>query len=400
MKTLISTPIPTEVLQRITDSIKFEYPELDEKSRTKLLSRLVELWWLIKDAHIKELSKISDYETSNLEYRYTNISSRTLSKFEIQINKKIKVNTLLLMLEQARVIDINNIYSVGNFTKSYRPTPELDYLHTFNIPIDFSKIIDSYSSEEQLIAKNDPKYTKLIKDLYKTRIDLTSFFLVMDSITNTIYKKVKGVEKIMTPDLAYDYKMRAIKINLGLHFFSVSSTGRCYTSIANLPTITLKYLTVDGRNMIDIDLNNSQPLNLSVLIDNPQYKKDCESGVFYDKVAAHLNITRDEFKLKSYETIFFNKDKVTGLTADNLEVVYPGIVRQINALKDKEELWFLLQKMEADLWISTALEISNTILTRHDSVMIFPEDLQSFKDSITAKYKKLGASITLKETRF
>ena len=135
--------------------------------------------------------------------------------------------------------------------------------------------------------------------------------------------------------MAEGLRISAYKINLGIHNYSISSTGRVYSSFANYPTFGLPFLTLDGKKLLEFDLTNAQPLLLNLFIDHPKFKADCEAGIFYDVMAKEMNISRQAFKLRSFALIFFNFEKIKSHTKlyQALEVVYPGFVGTIKCFK-------------------------------------------------------------------
>src|SRR5690606_32544737 len=143
---------------------------------------------------------------------------------------------------------------------------------------------------------NSHTYRKLIDDLYLVNIDLEKLYWHLDQTIGMPYSN--KTDAVLTPAKAYSLKIQALKINLGIHFFSVSSTGRIYSSIANLPTVMLPFLELHNEKVVEIDAVNSQPLLLAGMINHPQFKADVEAGLFYEKMAESMDISRQEFKMK------------------------------------------------------------------------------------------------------
>jgi hypothetical protein len=411
--TTFSFPIPVIVIQNITNFLDDNYPSIPLKHKTKLLNTLTQLWLRIYISHESTKSTLEEsFCNEHLNNIYTHIHSNKLIPFSFRLSQTslLNYNELLSILEACGTININNKYSVNKkFTKSYRPHTEINYSITQNIEICISKLTKNAKNKEELITKN-PEYSKLINDLYLVKVNLVPFFETMEALLGKPYKIVKGTELILSPSVLYQYKIKAIKINLGIHFFSVASTGRIYSSLSNLPKSTLPFITLAGRKTIEIDAVNSQPLLLSSLITNIQFKNDCETGIFYNKMAQHLGITRDEFKIQSYATIFFNNKKISGKIAEQLESIYPGIVTEINQFKttskkaasklnQSELLWYKLQSSEAQIWIKTAKQPLTPIITRHDSIICWENEATSLLKTLKSEYKKIGITATFKVSK-
>jgi len=408
MSTQIPIPIPTLVIQNITNYISVNYPTLSENNKTKLFSRVCELWFTIYTEHQHEIQKKSkDFHNSHIDNIYVDIPKTRLAKFQIKIaGTNIQYPTILGILKSTNLIHINDAYSTNRFSKSYRPNPEIKYDLIQNIELDLQKFTKNFKTREQLLEEN-PTYTKLISDLYLIKVDLSQFFKTLESLIGLPYKTEKGQEIILTPQHAYSLKIRAIKTNLGIHFFSVASTGRLYTSLSNLPKLTLKHITLNNKPTVEIDAANCQPLLLASLINHPQFTQDCEAGIFYNKMANHLGITREEFKIQSYAQIFFNNKKITKTMATQLDSVYPGLSTLINQYKCKskkeaqtkhksELLWHQLQSLESQIFIGTALSQLAPVITRHDSIICNQEVEEEIRNTLIKKFSKIGIKVTLK----
>ncbi len=119
--------------------------------------------------------------------------------------------------------------------------------------------------------------------------------------------------------------LRAVRvIESGDHIPTRPVPGsRVYTAVTSLNREFRKHLRLGGRQLIGLDIRNSQPLIASVLFltywqmkdgtvpeDVTQYISDCEQGVFYDHFMALNGITCDmraEFKGDFYSLVFFAK---------------------------------------------------------------------------------------------
>jgi len=417
MKTLT---LPSAVIQRITDQINKDYPTLNEKQRIKLFNTACEMWWTISMKHINEMEiQESNYGDAAIYNLWVNIHKTDLEKFRITFDsKRILYTQILNLLTDAQTIDVNEKYSSGKFSKSYRPNTEVSYRTLTNIDLDLKFINRSFKTQGELIQKN-LEWTKLITDLYLVKIDLTGYFNHLDGNLGKFYKnrqlkkqvKLKnGQTKFIeinqsepiyfTDRLIYTLKQRAIKINLGIHSFSVADTGRIYSSIANLHKSALPFITLNDNEVIERDAVNCQPLLLASLIDNEQYRNDCETGCFYERFSEGLDLDRNQVKLWCYSKIFFNDAKIIGSSALQLDSVYPGLSAQINEFKEQpireNQLWFRLQSLEAAIFVKVASQVHFPVITRHDSIIVNAKWQEEVDELIVKEFKRIGLMVNLK----
>src|SRR5208282_4082607 len=87
------------------------------------------------------------------------------------------------------------------------------------------------------------------------------------------------------------------------HFTPDDFCGRCHTNLTNLWKPLRSCLRLDGRPLWNIDIGNSQPTFLAVVLrDNPahdvkQYRALCEEKHLYDFLAESAGVSRREAKI-------------------------------------------------------------------------------------------------------
>lgn len=393
-------PIPTTVIIKVQEYVTSNFPTLTVKQKNSLYSTLLEIWFFIKEKHTHDVLMLESSEealkNSGLAHlNYTNIHKKQLQSFQVRIGKStITYKQLIDILIETQLIEKNDKYSVGKFSQSYRPHNSIAYETLEMVELNLGKIFKNAKSQTEIYAENSHKYRKLIDDLYLVNIDLEKLYWHLDQTIGLPYSN--KTEAVLSPAKSYSLKIQALKINLGIHFFSVSSTGRIYSSIANLPTVMLPFLKLNGESVVELDAVNSQPLLLASMINHPQFKDDVEAGLFYEKMAESMGISRQEFKMKSYRWIFFSNNQIGSVWKKNLESVYPGLADMINSIKAEQPLWFALQSAEANIWIKVAQQQLFPVLTRHDSMVIKAENLETVKKQIIKEYKKIGLNVSLK----
>jgi len=388
--------IPTKVIEKIDNymNIESEISILTTKQKAKIKRTLITIWFFIYNEQIN-----SDKETLNL---YVNIKGKKLGKlfYAYAGSKKIGYNTLLNWLSNADLVDCNEKYLAGEFSKAYKiNTSFLQESKYTEVEIDFQKVFHNFKDKSYWIAKY-PQHTNLINDAYSTLINLDEYIHWMNENAGIklkpIFNNGKMQQRFLTPGRIYTHINLALKLNFQNLWFKLSDEGRFYSTISNLPYTSMPFLRMDRRELVDIDIKNSQPLLLSTLIDRDKYKNDVQDGVFYDKIANELGIERNEFKILSYKYIFFSDKKLkSGAVFNAMQAVYPELIHQINALKDEFRLAIKLQQMEAKIFVETLGKLGIKKLLRHDQVLVFKEDLEIVKQFLLNEYKKIGLSINL-----
>jgi len=149
---------------------------------------------------------------------------------------------------------------------------------------------------------------------------------------------------------------------------------------------------------IDIDISNSQPLLLTILLEgHNEYKNDVENGVFYEKVAAELNITRKSFKPMAMKHIFFSKSPLkSGKIKEAMDKLYPGLVEDINKIKEDTILSHKLQNIEANIFVENVGKVKIKKLLRHDQVIVVESNYNLIKKFLILEYKKININLKIK----
>lgn len=391
----MTTKIPTSIINQLISYINFDVDlqDIDEKKSQKLIKILIELWLFIYNRQIE------DQDIQNLK-GYTNIDKKLLDNFSIRLNNsRLKYNQLLDILIVNKLISVNEKYSVGNFYKSYRVETDFISCNFTDFEIDFNKIYSNTRNKSYWIEKY-PELTNLIEDCYNTTIDLSSYLDWLIANEGIELKPVldKGVLKrrFLNKERIYQHFNLALKVNLKNLWFKLSNEGRFYSSISNLPYNAVDFIKLYGNDTIEIDIKNSQPLLLGLLLNNDKYMKDVINGVFYDVMANELGIERNEFKPLCYKYILFSsKPLKSGKIYNAIKKVYGTIIDDINAIKENECLAKKLQKMESDIFVKNIGKLKISKLLRHDQVVVKNQDELIVKKFLVNEYNKLNINISL-----
>lgn len=386
--------VPINLLEKIQSSVSIKFHSINNKDKTRLLKVLVELWLFIYE------KQIQDDNSKNLKF-FTQIHSNIIGNFFIKINKKkIGYKILLDILEHSKTIEINNNYLKGKYSYSYKILTDFIGTDYQEIDLDFNKIYSNFKDKSYWLNKY-PNHQLQIKNSYLLKIDITKYFQWMKE---NIGLKLKPVfengflkERILTEERIFEYLQSSLKINLGNLWFKVSDQGRFYNSTTNLSYTALPFSKLNNREIFELDIPNCQPTLLATLVKNKQYKKDCEEGIFYDKMANEISKSRNEFKLLSYKYIFFSDKQIkSGIIYDKLEKIYPGLVSEINKLRENINISHEMQKIESKIMVNTIGSMENiTNLLRHDAVYVCKEDYELVKSLMINEFKKIGLNIKI-----
>jgi hypothetical protein len=393
--------IPTKVLDVIQYYIQLDsdFNKTTEKTKQKVIKKSIELWYFIYNRQIQDDKALS------LDF-YTQIDSKELTYFEIEINgKRYKYNKFLSFLISCKLISVNEKYSVGKFYSSYKVETEFLKGSSFSeIEIDFTKVFKNTRNKSYWLNKY-PQYTHLINDAYNCKVDIDNYY---DWMVKNEGKELKPVisngilkQRILDNETIFEYLTSALKVNFNNLWFKLSNEGRFYSSISNLSYTTVEYgfIRLYGKQVVEIDLKNCQPLLLTTLLSNKhkQYKEDVEDGEFYYKVGQEIfpHLNRDDvkkqFKVLSYRFIFFNNKALkTGKIYNAMEKIYPGLIEEINEIKCSIELAKKLQCIESKIFVEVLGSLPIQKLLRHDQILFFPEYSSMVNECLRIELLKLN----------
>ena len=244
------------------------------------------------------------------------------------------------------------------------------YKHKF---IDMIHIDDTSKSSliEPLIKE------KLVSDLFSVKIEYDRAIFFLDSLKHQdidIYNR-----NIYSVDCINDKHI----------FYHFDSYGRMHTNYTILKSFIRKNcLLIDGEETCEIDIQNSQPLFLTKLIDvNMVDKKEFElfrqlttTGTYYQYVMNQLG-ERDKKKVKEMTyKVLFGRNIGSSKVDKQFKKLFPTIHQFIKTYKKENDdyrvLAYDLQKAESNLIFNTIIkkiiqfypEIK--LITIHDSIVI------------------------------
>lgn len=229
---------------------------------------------------------------------------------------------------------------------------------------------------------------KLIEDLFSVKIDLQRSIFFLDSL--------KNVDLDM-----YNRNMYSVDcINHKHIFYHFDSFGRMHTNFTILKSFIRKNcLLIDNLETCEIDINNSQPLFLTKLIQDSKskwikteefdkFKELTISGKYYEFMMQQLKITdKKEIKRLTYK-VLFGRNASNSRADKYFKQIFPSIHNFIVLYKkefgDYKVLSHELQKMESKLIFNTIIKKIMIlyphikIITVHDSIIV----AQKFRDEV------------------
>jgi len=402
--------VPTSLINKLTHqiSIDIHFHKAPETVKQKVLKACAHLWYLIFDAQINDATCLS------LHY-FTGIHTKSLDKKEMTViynNHRYRYSQFLDILEAASLIEINDKFSIGNFPMSYRVNRSVISGEFKLIQIDF-KLLTKNTRNKSYWLKWYPQYAELINDCYRTKVDLVPYNnwlnqniginLGKKPLEITGFKDGAKINYSVMKDRFLDaerimrYTNAAIKQNIGNLWFKVSDECRFYNSVISLSSTAIPYLILNKRKLKSIDIANSQPLLLASMIDNEAYKNDCGAGKFYQRIMDKMGKQKEEVKNLLYKYLFFTNEPLKGgALYKAFEALYPGVIQQINTIKERLSLSHHLQKMEAEIIVEGAGRLDFPKILRHDQVLMYEEHYQDVVDYLKQAYQKLGLEVSFK----
>lgn len=242
-------------------------------------------------------------------------------------------------------------------------------------------------------------------------------------------------------DIEEDFVVNEVSVAMirdGCWFFHSDDYGRVHTNISNLKSSLRKHLVHKGRNLRNIDIRNSQPLFLAILLlnfysnngslsfytppspsplplrsdisvpsDVMKYVMLSQNGTLYDVIASMIGDERDRgvVKKRLFRELFFCRNKPWRTDCEKVfEREFPNVYGVIRDLKrdDYTHLSKLLQKTESGFIINGVVrDCMNQhpdmfVTTIHDSVMVAEEDVPVVRELLLRRFSHYGITPELK----
>jgi hypothetical protein len=251
-----------------------------------------------------------------------------------------------------------------------------------------------------LIKKNSPEFlkqtfleynnspipldirSKLVDDLYKIKLDTKSSLLYLEDLK---FKKDLPYAKYMKNYISVE------NIGLGNMFFKFDEYGRMHTNFTVLKKeLRHKFLTIDNLPTDEIDIHNSQPLFLTVLMKKEmqpaklftkevsRYIELVQSGLIYEELINKCGLeSREDSKMLMYKVLFGtnSESKIENKMFYSLFPTVFDFIKEYKSANDNyKTLSHNLQLLESDfIYNKVTRHIMNsypdiTLFTIHDSI--------------------------------
>lgn len=368
------------------------------------------------------------------------ISTVYLGRF---INKKynkesfipINIDTARTIISQRKCVEIikdlikwgilecDNKKQVGSKSFGYRfPSNHPSYSDTFY----------KLKVTDKLITKKMNNFReKQRAEAIAAGADYEHIFNYIQNITIEYAAAMKFINDNYVP-FSDDYEARRLSVELiagGDIFFKVDGKGnRAHTNLTNLASDLRQFIRYSGKKLGQVDLRNSQPFLLNLVIKNKinkknveqmeeynRYKKLTENGEFYEYLMSEFGIAssdekdRKEFKLLFFGRVFFDRNrKVLKKEEQLFAELFPTIFSIIRKIKEDDytQLAISLQKAESKIIITECVRKIRQerpdifVSTIHDSIVGEYENLDYFRDVIEEVFLKYNLAPTVKKEKF
>lgn len=244
---------------------------------------------------------------------------------------------------------------------------------------------------------------KLINDLYDITIDVDKSMKLIEDLR---FKRIISYNK-------YWKNMLSVE-NIGIQniFFKFDEYGRMHTNFTVLKRdIRKNYLRIGGEEVTEVDISNSQPLFLAVLMKNelstaklfnPEFNRYFDlvkNGLIYEELMSKCDIAdRDEAKIMMYKVLFgVNGDtqKYNRMFYNLFPHVY-GFIKEYKDINDNyKSLSHALQNLESKFIFNTVIKHVYKLIpeiklfTVHDSICYPITYKQQVKDIFDYHQRKL-----------
>jgi hypothetical protein len=203
----------------------------------------------------------------------------------------------------------------------------------------------------------------------------------------------------------------------GEFFFHVCDYGRVHTNLTNLKSELRGFLTYRGAPLVNLDIRNSQPLFLALLIrdrypaggmpaDVQRYLELTQGGRLYEHMMQEGCIPaerRGEFKERFF-AVFFGENRHESNATRLFASLFPNVYAAVRAAKEPDytALSKALQRAESDLIIlGVARRCMNEIrrafiATIHDSILTTQDNQEAVLAIMREEFKRVGLRPTIR----
>jgi hypothetical protein len=327
-----------------------------------------------------------DYIPIKLKYLRNLISYDYASKF-------------LKLLVEEKVLDCDEVYEIGNKSKGYRLNEKYRkgsfYLQEmYDIEL-ANKIKNKLGEITDEVLNRKDAYSYVTKCMQSLDMDYDKAEVILQNMPTNLRKKFKMMVDI------FDTKFATID----------DTANRLHNNLTNISTLLRSTLSINGVQLSQCDLKNSQPLLFRVYLNKypyiPKEELDkyldvvCNIG-FYEFFAEKLNMTlteknRMDFKKKIFGGVLFDRNRKNLSKYEKaFEKEFPIIFYCMRDMKSDnyKDIPIALQKLESQYIFHCVDKLSKEnpgieLLTIHDSIVTTYGKEQIVYDLMVSEFQKM-----------
>ena len=310
------------------------------------------------------------------------------------------------------ILECNYSYKVGVRAKGYKfNITKIKPMTTQSVDI-ASKYFKPLTDKHTLKSTTKPKinYNKTITTLY-SNADYTEYSNYITTILNTttVNPKIQTIFKSTTLKRKFGTQwLKSISLPIQQiinknNECSFSTSNRLINTFSRMPSFLRYYITIDGEDLVELDIKNSQLFFLNVLInridktlikhnDVEYFQQLCLTGRIYENILGvyhrmhpkHKDVVNRSVIKRTVLDMFFSKDidkngNETNFRRNTREVFksqFPTIYKFICDYKynNYKQLSIDLQKIESE-FIFELINQKLTILPVYDCVYVKTSDV-------------------------
>lgn len=345
------------------------------------------------------------YRLSKKDNEYTSFVDISLNTFtNIITDKKIFYQCLDFLITN-KIIEKDNQYKVGVKSKGYRFSKEF-ISPNITIPITnttlIKRVIHGVNKHHNALPDKYKPYRNHFLNTFKIDYDNTikllnnwCYYMLCEATNDDEQKKIIN---------RYNQQYTVLSsINDGaLYFKRCKTNGRIDTNLTSLKKEFKKFIV--GDDLVSIDIKNSQPYLLSLLLKERgiksintlelnKYNDWVSTGQFYENfkheysLKTAIRLSRDAIKQMMFG-IYYSRNEHYTKDKDVFRQVFPDILRWIEKQKrtNYKQLAIKMQQMESGICIDVVCSELNKAgikyYTVHDSWIVNMNDLETTKEII------------------
>jgi hypothetical protein len=197
-------------------------------------------------------------------------------------------------------------------------------------------------------------------------------------------------------------------------------TGRFFNRITSSPKLLRQFLCLDGKDMVEADIANCQPLIFCTYLqahfaaNMPTKVRDfiteCEEGTFYATIRnlvltkdEQARLTKHEFKTLFFAKIFYSTQKRDWAWRKKFAARYPEVSEYISTMKAAgyKDLPRALSRKESEIMLdgvaAKLLAAGATFVPLHDAIYAIEEDLPLVQQLIREEFALHGVRVTINQ---